>query len=297
MTWLILLGYIALATYIARSMPPTDFERDYLGLDTELMAADYQHDFGLPLPRRKPWRLPLEYCLYGWTGTLWHGRVAAIGVSSLGLWLTMQYAQALGGPRAGIIAGLVVLSSSYLVSQFTAASYKAPVATLWVGGLYALATGNPVIALGCGIVLALLRPTSWWMTLWLLWASGGIALVGVLGVILGVTLWVYWPRVVRSQGWWFLLSGQPCPVRGIPRDGWLFGLKTLGQRYEAWGVWVTVVGVLGHWNAPGAWLLGLTLALFVLTHLPRMLIRPKWAVGYVAEWLFPVAIAIGLALA
>ena len=78
--------------------------------------------------------------------------------------------------------------------------------------------------------------------------------------------------------------------------GWWHGLKTLAQRYEAWGVWFTVTGVLGHWNGQGARLLGLTVGLFVLTHLPRMLIRPKWAVGYVAEWMLPVAVAIGTML-
>ena len=293
MTWLILFGYVALATYIARSMPATDFERDYLGLDTERMAADYQHDFGLPMPARKPWRLPGEYYLYAWTRTLWKARAAAIGVSSLGVWLAMQYAQTLGGPRAGLITGLVIVASPYFVSQLAAASYKAPVATLWVGGLYALATGHPFVAGLAGIILALLRPTSWWMAGWLLWWAGGAWPV----ITMSITLWCWYPRMVRSQGWWFLISGQPCPIFGMPRDGWLFGLKTLGQRYEAWGVWLTVAGVLGHWSGEATWLLGLTGALFTLTHLPRALIRPKWVIGYLAEWLLPVAIAIGLALA
>ena len=294
MIWLILLGYVALATYIARSMPANDFERDYLGLDTALMQADYQHDFGLPMPARKPWRLPGEYYVYAWakhqTHALWQGRAAAIAVSSLGLWLTMQYAQALGG--RGIVAGLIVLTSPYLVSQLTAASYKAPIATLWVGGLYALHTGHPLVAMACGATLALLRATSWGMALWLLWASGGIVLASGLAAY----LWLQHREVVLSQGWTRLLRGQSCPVQGIPRDGWGYALRTLARRYEGWGVWLVGALVVGRWHHSFDTVLMTSVGVFVLTHLPRALIRPKWVIGYMAEWMLPVAVEIGVML-
>ena len=142
------------------------------------------------------------------------------------------------------------------------------------------------------MVLAYIRPTAWWMALWLLWASGTI----IMAIGLALILYGLHTDVVHSQGWIRLLRREPCPVQALPQDGWWYGAKTLFKRYEPWGVWFTVVGMLGHWDGQGGWLLGLTVGLFVLTHLPRMLIRPKWAVGYVPEWLFPVAVAIGLML-
>lgn len=289
MIWFILLGYVILGIYLARMRPVNDVERSMLDLDYSEMADRYAREFGGVMPRRMPFRLPLEYWLWAWARDLFVARLVGLAVGGVGLWVTMVW----GEP----IAGLVVLSSPVLVGALASASNVPYVATLWVGGLWGLATGHPFLAMGCGVALAFLRPTSWWMALWLLWASGGIVIASGLGAV----LWLAYPHVVRSQGWWRLLSQESCPVQGLPEDGWGYGAKILIMRYEAWGVWLTVAGVLGHGDItlslgnPG-WILTITLVLFVLTHLPRMLIRPKWAVGYVTEWLLPVAVAVGGAL-
>ncbi len=284
MTWLILLGYVVLGVYLARTRRANDVECSMLDLNHAEMQARWTQEFGGVMPRRLPFRLPLEYWLWAWARNLFIARLVGLIVGGVGVWITMVW----GGP----IAGLVVMSSLTLMGGLASASYVPYVSTLWVGGLYALATEHPLLALSCGVALAFLRPTSWWMALWLLWASGGIVLASGLGAV----LWLTSPQVVRSQGWWRLLRREPCPVQGIARDGWFYGAKILFSRYETWGVWFTVASVLGHWNVEATWLLGLTAGFFVLTHLPRMLIRPKWAVGYVVEWMLPVAVAIGLLL-
>ena len=283
MIYLILLGYLIMGVYLARTRPVNDMERSMLGLDRNEMADRFAREFGGTLPRRYSFRLPLEYWLWAWAQDLFTARLVGLAVGGVGFWITMAW----GGP----IAGLVVLSSPTLVGALVSASYVPYVATLWVGGLWALSTGYPIAAWWCVMALATLRPTSWWQALWL---AGWIH--PTLPLVLVVYWLVFYQEVLGSQGWVRLLRGQACPVQGIPRDGWFYGAKTLFRRYEPWGVWFTVAGVLGHWSSEATWLLGLTGGLFVLTHLPRMLIRPKWAVGYIVEWLFPVAVAIGLLL-
>ena len=300
MIWLILLGYVILGIYLARMRPVNDVERSMLDLDHSEMADRYAREFGGVIPRRMPFRLPLEYWLWVWARNLFVARLVGLAVGGVGLWITMAW----GGP----IAGLVVLSSPVLVGALVSASYVPYVATLWIGGLWALATGHPMLAWVCSGGLAFLRPTSWWQTAWLLVIGNPgnpDTVPHVVGFFLACGLvghiWSMFPNVVRAQGWWRLLSRESCPVQGLPQDGWEYGAKILASRYEAWGVWLIVAGTLGHGNitlslgSPG-WIIMVTLVLFMLTHLPRMLIRPKWAVGYVSEWLLPVAVAIGLLL-
>jgi hypothetical protein len=130
-----------------------------------------------------------------------------------------------------------------------------------------------------GLVLLAFVPLGWSLpTLWLL----------------GCYLWGCQREVVLSQGWARLIRGEPCPVRGIPRDGWAYGLRVTGQRYATLGVAILAVLALGHWDAKAAWMLAVTGVAFVATHLPRALIRPKWCVGYLPEWGLGVVVALGL---
>lgn len=289
----VLLLYLCVGAYLVWWLPPNEPEQHHFGINREQMQIDHFLNFGMPMPARLPWRLPAEYWLTAWTQDLYVARFAALGVSGLGLGLTMAYAAQLAGPLAGVLAGLIICSSPTVVSALVTASYVAPVATLWVGGLYALHLGHPLLAAGCGVALACLRPTSWGQALWLLWASGGI----VMAAALAAYFWLEHRQVIESQGWALRLRGIACNVARYPRDGWHKGARELVKRYEAWGAWSLLAGVTGHWHPEARWLLGLTLAVLLATHLPRILYRPKWVLGYLPDFAFPVATGLAVVIA
>ena len=111
--------------------------------------------------------------------------------------------------------------------------------------------------------------------------------------------------MVLSQGWVRLLKGEPCPVQGMPDDGWGYALRTLVRRYESWGAWglaAIILGLpLGLWGNDGhaafTNVLIPSLGVLVVTHLPRALIRPKWVIGYLPDYAFAMAVVFGTVLA
>ncbi len=279
---LAILGALAHAAYAIRTVPANDVEQAMLG-DRRILAGRWAREFGGEMPARYPWRLPLEYAL--WPARLrlvpariLGGLVGAIGVA-VGAWWA--------GDRAWVVVALVATCPT-LVVGLTSASYVPWVSTLWVVGL-ADGRDDRIIAYLCGVALVFLRPTAWWQGGWL------IASAGAWWVLLGLAICMLdkWPNVVRSQGWWRLVHREPCPVQGLPRDGWRYGITVACRRFPLFVLGAGYVAVAG--SAQARWLLGLTVALFVATHLPRMLIRPKWAVGYVTEWCVPVAVAVAVA--
>ena len=293
---LILLGYLLIGGYLLMRLKPTDSERDGLGLDLAVQVARWKSDFGRDdYPLRAPWRLPAEYWLFAWAPSLIVARCAALVVSCGAVWVTMLYATSLGGPRAGIVAGVIVLCSPQLVGVLVTASYVAPVSLLWVGGLYALHTGHPLIAAYCGVALSLLRATSWGQAIILWTMTSPIAIP-----LMGAFIWWYHPNVVRAQGWWKLIRREPVGLQNWPQDGWGYAARILVKRYESWVPCVLLAGVLVEVQGPKVeYVLGLLLVSLIgfgVTHFPRTLFRPKWAVGYLPEWLLPVAVALGVAL-
>lgn len=293
---LVLLAYLLHGLYHVWNMPTNDMERSYLDLDHEEMQRRWSREFGGVIPQRMPFRLPMEYWLYAWARHkrwgLRAGRLLALGIGGAGVALAMGYAQALSGPIAGLLAGCILISNPIVIRALVSATYVPWVASLWTLGLWALAANQWQIAMACGVLLAMLRATSWGMALWLLWASGGIVLASGLAAY----LWLKHPDVVRAQGWWRVLRGEACPVKGLPRDGWGYALQIGGQRFEAWGAWLLAAIVLGHWEKPALGLLAVTLAVLVATHAPRAMIRPKWVLGYLPDYALPVAVAIGVTL-
>ena len=291
---LILLAFLAVGGYFIRSLKPTDSERQTLGLDRAEMVRRWKDEFGRDdYPDRYPWRLPAEYYLFRWAPSLETARLVALLVGAVAVLLAMQYAGTLGGVRAGVVTGIIVLCSPQLIGVLVTASYVPPVSLLWVSGLYALATDHPVIAVTCGVALAFLRATSWAMALWLFWASGA----WWVALIVALVIWDLYPGVVRAQGWWKLLRSEPVGLQNWPEDGWGYAARILVKRYESWVPCVLLAGVLS--GPKGGTVLGLLLVSLVgyaVTHLPRTLFRPKWAVGYLPEWLLPIAVALGVSL-
>ena len=129
--------------------------------------------------------------------------------------------------------------------------------------------------------------------MWLIWWTGGLWSL----FFMSVTIWCWYPDVVRSQGWWKLLRREPVGLQNWPQDGWGYAARILVKRYESWVPCVLLAGVLS--GPKGGTVLGLLLVSLVgyaVTHLPRTLFRPKWAVGYLPEWLLPIAVALGVSL-
>ena len=293
--FLILVVYALVGAYLIHRLPPNDVERSMLDIDHHEMARRYAHEFGGTIPERMPFRLPLEYWLWGWTDDLPSARLVGAYIGGLGFTLTTLYARHLGGTRAALIAGCIVVTSPILMRGLVSASYVPYVATLWVGGLYALATGHPFMALACAVGLTLIRPTSWWMA--------GTLLIHVpwhwslpVAFLLACYLWGRQREVVLSQGWVRLLRREPCPVQGIPQDGWGYAVRIAATRFEAWGALGLVALVVGRWESAAVNLLLISAGVAVMTHLPRALIRPKWVLGYAPEFALPVAVALGILL-
>ncbi len=293
---LLLLAFLAAGLYCAWNAPADDNEKHHFRLDWLQQTKDHYANFGEPMPARLPWRLPAEYWLYDWCGDLFTGRVLGLMLGSCGFWLTVAYAESLAGTTAGLLAGAIILSSPTMMRALSSATYVPPVATLWVGGLYALHIGHPGIAAACGVLLALLRATSWGMALWLLLASGGLLSIPVI-VALGAYLWFEHPKVVLAQGWALRLRGKVCNVRGYPRDGWVYALVTAVRRFEAWGAWGLAALIIGRWTPESPQLAVLTVAVVLATHLPRILYRPKWVLGYLLDFMLPVAVALAVVIA
>ena len=282
---LVVVGYVAHAVTLLLRVPVNDVEQAMLG-DRRRLALRWAVEFGGVMPTRYPWRLPLEYAIWPPVFDLRQFRIfgliiGAIGVGG-GAWWSAQH----GGLVAVAVTVALVATSPTLLAGLTSASYVPWVSTLWTVGLVA---GDGPLAAGCGVALALLRPTSWWQAGYLLVAARAWWLLGPLAAL----IWWQWPDVVRAQGWVRLLRREPCPVRGIPRDGWWYGIKVAGRRFPLFVLGTGYVAAAG--SAHARWLLALTAVLFVATHLPRMLIRPKWAVGYLPDWLVPGAVAVAIA--
>ena len=103
--------------------------------------------------------------------------------------------------------------------------------------------------------------------------------------------------MVRAQGWVRLLLREPCPVQGIPQDGWVYAARIAATRFESWAGWALGAAVIGAYHPPALRLLVLTALVFALTHAPRALIRPKWVLGYVPDFLLPAAVGLAVMLA
>src|SRR3990167_5519197 len=258
-----------------------------LDMDHFEMADRWQREFGGAIPRRMPFRLPLEYALWAWAESLIVARCVAIAVSSVGVWIAMLW----GGP----VAGLIVLSSPWLVAALSSATYVPYVARLGGGGLSALSLGWPSVAIACAFALAVPRPTPWGMALALIVLAPWAWSLPVLWLLV-CYLWGCQREVVLSQGWARLLRGESCPARGMPRDGWVYGLRVVGQRYWTVGVAGLAALVVGHWNTLAVGLIALTCVTFMTTHLPRALIRSKWVVGYVPEFMLSVVVGLSIVL-
>jgi len=187
-----------------------------------------------------------------------------------------------------VVFALTIMLCPGLMAGLTSATYVPWVSTAWTLGL----TREHPWPLG--VLLALLRPTAWWQAAWLL---GGDGMRG-WGWLLAVVVYMVWfhREVIQSQGWVRLLRRDPCPIRGIVHQGWGYAIRVTVTRYGACGGLAVLAALVGEWHADSVRWLALSGGLFVLTHLPRMLLRPKWAVGYLPEWGVPVVGALAITL-
>ena len=124
------------------------------------------------MPARFPFRLPLEYAVRPALGGLVPSRVLALVISSVGALVAVWWTTYTAGPTAAALMIALIATNTTLVTGLTSASYVPWVSTLWTAGLVSLLAGVFPLAVGCGVALALLRPTSWWQAGYLLVAAG-----------------------------------------------------------------------------------------------------------------------------
>lgn len=288
------LAYLAWGAWLASRMDWTDGEYGLLPAGAVIQVRRYRAEFGTAPPlvggvARLPFRLPGAYWLYAWAPYVaWRhqrpfGRALSLAVSAVGVGVTLVWAQELAGPWAVAWAALILCSLASVTGAYATASYEGAVATLWMGGLYAAYHEAPMLALCCGVTLALVRASALpqAVALWVL--SYPLLAPLALGALL-----LSWPRdVIMANGWVRLFYGENA-VPFMPRDGWAYGLRVLGQRYEPALGWALLVWAAGWPRYPGPDLLGITTAALFFAHAPRALIRPKWVAGYLPDFALPV---------
>jgi hypothetical protein len=107
-------------------------------------------------------RLPLPFYAMGLSQlvagpSLWAARLASVAFALLTGWLTFALGRALGGWAAGILALLLLATNGMVVGYYAAGSYFAFCALLATAGLWAIATGRPLLGMACYTALALSR--------------------------------------------------------------------------------------------------------------------------------------------
>lgn len=107
-------------------------------------------------------RLPLPFYAMGLSQlvagpSLWAARLTSVAFALLTGWLTFALGRAVGGPAAGVLALLLLATNGMVVGYYAAGSYFAFCALLATAGLWAIATGRPLLGMACYTALALSR--------------------------------------------------------------------------------------------------------------------------------------------
>jgi hypothetical protein len=134
---LAILIYLSLALYLTRHLVTWDDEGAYLTigyLATVGTVSLYQDDM-------TGQRMPLPFYVLGasqivFGRSLWAGRIvsAVLGLGALAL--TMAVASKLGGPVAGMLAGLLFATQGVVVGYFATATYHALTALILMGTIW-----------------------------------------------------------------------------------------------------------------------------------------------------------------
>lgn len=107
-------------------------------------------------------RLPLPFYAMGLSQlvagpSLWAARLTSLVFALLTGWVTFALGRAFGGPVAGFLALVLLATNGMVVGYYAAGSYFAFCALLATAGLWAIATGWPLLGIACYTALALSR--------------------------------------------------------------------------------------------------------------------------------------------
>jgi hypothetical protein len=107
-------------------------------------------------------RLPLPFYAMGLSQViagpnLWTARLTSLAFAVLAAWATFALGRRLGGPAAGFIALLLLVTHGMVVGYYAAGSYFAFCALLITAGVWAIASGRPLLGMACYTMLALSR--------------------------------------------------------------------------------------------------------------------------------------------
>src|SRR5260370_4727696 len=104
--------------------------------------------------------------------SLWAARLMSLAFAVLTAGTTFALGRALGGPAAGFLSLLLFVTNGMVVGYYAAGSYFAFCALLVTAGIWAIATGRPLLGIACYTALALSR------------VSVAVVAPGVLGYLL-----------------------------------------------------------------------------------------------------------------
>jgi hypothetical protein len=317
------MGLIGLGFYLATLAPGLTWAHDS-GDGGELAAA--AHTLGIPHPPGYPTYLLLAHLFtllpVGEIATRTNllSAVCAAGTSAL---LTWTLARTGGKWACAVGAGLALAFSPLLWSQATVTEvhalnglftalllasmvltksdarrcrWPASLLALAIGGVWGLSLGNHLTALFCGPLVFLV-----------LWRLGRSGAMGVIGIALGLTVYLYLPLRAAADppiNWgdprtlerlWWTVSGAPYRqfVFSLPRQylparllAWS-GLLT--QQFGWIGLMVTTLGAMGLWKADRP--------LLIATGMTTILCS-IFAIGYDTSdsylYLIPALICLGL---
>ena len=293
----LLAGYVVFGMWLAARMGLTDTEWTHLPGHLDRVRGDHAADLGTrgedyPIVGgvlRFPWRMPGEYWLLRWVPwvpTRWQlpvARTFSLVIGAIGLWAGMQHAMMLGGPRAGMLVGIIVASQATLVGTAATASYQSSVATLWEVGLW---RGGHVATVA-GVALAWLRHTSFVMAT-ILWIVAWHPVSLIVAVLVGGFILVRQPSVWQSLVY-------RAPFRAARDRSVRYAVKTCAQRYESFMLWVPLA-LVGWRTAPWR-LLAISLVTLFVVHGRRAASWPKLVVGHLYDFHLPVVVALAVMLA
>lgn len=320
--------YVAQGLYYARVLIPTPDAIQYLFVGVQAVTGQR----GVYDDQWTGNRLPLPFYVLGATQlfgpSLWIPRLmnVAFGLATLGL--TIGLARRLGGPVAGVLAGLFLATQAVVIGYWTYEGYPALAAFLFTLTTIAVITAESprrrLLGVALTALLFFVRSNLWPAVLFLLGDSlrraGGfrerVAQVGI--VVLPVVVFFAWDTEnLKILGSVPLVSGLIAPLgyvtsvvfyaeKILPFTSQLWILVRLARRYEFWVLATAVLVGLEVWRwrtrrAPSPWLqpraVKLLVALLVFMFLTNLLMYRwtwKWVGLYFVTFAPPLPVLLGL---
>lgn len=320
--------YAIQGLYYARVLAPTPDAIQYLFVGVQAVTGER----GVYDDHWTGNRLPLPFYVLGLTQllgpSLWIPRLMNVlfGLATLGL--TIALAQRLGGPLAGLLAGLFLATQAVVIGYWTYEGYPVLAALLFTltTSLALTAESAPRRLLGVALtaLLFFVRSNLWPAALFLfghsLWRAAGTRERAVqVGIVtLPVLVFFAWdPENLKILGSVPVVSRLVEPLgyytsvvfyaeKVLPLTSQLWNLVRIARRYEFWVFAVAVLAGLEAWRwrtrrTPSPWMQSRTVkllaGLLVFVFVANLMMYRwtwKWVGLYFVTFATPLPVLLGL---